>query len=402
MLAANVCTADFMRRSKHPGLFRVHEGPTPERLQLLREFLRSVGLSLGGGDAPTPRDYAELAAQVRARPDSALLQTMLLRSMQQAIYSPDNSGHFGLAYDAYTHFTSPIRRYPDLLTHRVIKALLGGSRYRPRPAADAGEAEELAAAEPAAAGVRRGRRARAAAADVEPAAQAEARQREHETWQMLGMTCSSNERRADEASRDVEAWLKCMYVRERVGEQFAGRVTGVAPFGVFVTLNDLYVEGLVHVSELGGEYFQYNETTHELRGERTGRRFRLTDELDVQVSRVDLEARRIEFRLVERMDFRAITRLRRRETPEEGGARQEATGVEAPDAGEGAPTDGARPARGKGAATRRAASKGTEARVRKAAKPKSDKVKRARAERLAARRGASAPAAAGAKRKRRR
>src|SRR5690606_37340588 len=242
MLAANVCTADFMRRSKHPGLYRVHEGPTPERLQMLREFLRSVGLSLGGGDEPTPRDYAELAAQVRARPDSALLQTMLLRSMQQAIYSPDNSGHFGLAYDAYTHFTSPIRRYPDLLTHRVIKALLDGSRYRPRPAADAGEAEELAA-EPAASGARRGKRARAAAAADDPAAQAEARQRERETWQMLGMTCSSNERRADEASRDVEAWLKCMYVRERVGEQFAGRVTGVAPFGVFVTLNDLYVEG---------------------------------------------------------------------------------------------------------------------------------------------------------------
>ncbi|HLS56884.1 MAG TPA: S1 RNA-binding domain-containing protein, partial [Zeimonas sp.] len=171
-------------------------------------------------------------------------------------------------------------------------------------------------------------------------------------------------------------------------------------FGVFVTLNDLYVEGLVHVSELGGEYFQYNETTHELRGERTGRRFRLTDELDVQVSRVDLEARRIDFRLVERMDFRAITRLRRREAPEDGGTRP--ADVVLPAAGEGASTEAARPARGKGAASRRAASKGAESRVRKAAKPKSDKVKRARAERLAARRGSGAPAAASAKRKRRR
>ncbi len=127
-----------------------------------------------------------------------------------------------------------------------------------------------------------------------------------QVWEQLGLICSANERRADEASRDVEAWLKCQYMRERVGEQFAGRVTGVAPFGVFVTLNELYVDGLVHVSELGAEYFQYNEAAHELRGERTGRRFRLTDELHVQVSRVDLEARRIEFRLVPRVGFREV------------------------------------------------------------------------------------------------
>jgi len=393
MLAANVCTADFMRRSKHPGLFRVHEGPTPERLQLLREFLRSVGLALGGGDEPTPRDYAELAAQVRARPDSALLQTMLLRSMQQAVYSPDNIGHFGLAYDAYTHFTSPIRRYPDLLTHRVIKALLGGGRYRPAPVVEAGERE------------------RPAREDV-AAAQAQARQLEHENWQALGGICSANERRADEASRDVEAWLKCMYVRERVGEQFAGRVTGVAPFGVFVTLNDLYVEGLVHVSELGGEYFQYNESAHELRGERTGRRFRLTDELDVQVSRVDLEARRIDFRLVERLDFRAISRIRRREAADDGSLRPDAVGAVRPPPEEMAAPEPGRPVRGRTAPTKAAGSKaggskaaGSKAagrKVRKAAKPKSEKVKQARAERLAARsRGAAPAAGGGAPRKRR-
>ncbi len=293
MLAANVCAADFLQRREHAGLYRVHEGPTPEKLARLREFLRSVGLSLGGGDQPTPHDYATLAAAVRLRPDNALLQSMLLRSMQQAIYSPDNSGHFGLAYAAYTHFTSPIRRYPDLLTHRVIKALLGDARYQPR----VGESAEpglllqpLAELCLAKGSVSRGRRRTTESQHAEAL----------ETWRTLGAVCSANERRADEASRDVEAWLKCQFMRGRVGEQFRGCITGVAPFGLFVTLDDLFVEGLVHVSELGGEYFQFNEAAHELRGERTGRRFRLTDELAVQVSRVDLEARRIEFRMVQR------------------------------------------------------------------------------------------------------
>ena len=278
MLAANVCAADFMSRGKHPGLFRVHEGPTPQKLALLREFLRTIGMNLGGGADPTPRDYAEIGALVRARPDAALVQTMLLRSMQQAVYTPVNEGHFGLAYPAYAHFTSPIRRYPDLLTHRVIKALLARRRYRPR--------------------LPFGVRAEAELRDQERAA--------FESWQHHGVSCSANERRADEASRDVEAWLKCQYMRERVGEQFVGRITGVAPFGVFVTLTELYVEGLLHVSELGEEYFQFSEGTHELRGERTGRRFRLTDEIEVQVARVDLEARRIEFRLVPRAGYREL------------------------------------------------------------------------------------------------
>ena len=279
MLAANVCAADFMARSRHPGLYRVHDGPTQDRLAKLREFLRTVGLSLGGGDAPTSADYAELMGRVRGRPDAGLLQTMVLRSMQQAIYSPDNGGHFGLSYEAYAHFTSPIRRYPDLLTHRVIKALLHGQRYLPTAPG---------------------------ATPLPPAkAQRESQQAQQATWMQYGVLCSANERRADDASRDVEAWLKCQYMRERVGEEFAGRITGVAPFGIFVTLGDLYVEGLVHVSELGGEYFQYNETAHELRGERTGRRFRLTDECHVQVARVDLEARRIEFRLVQRFGLKA-------------------------------------------------------------------------------------------------
>ncbi|HVL59003.1 MAG TPA: ribonuclease R [Burkholderiaceae bacterium] len=342
MLAANTCAADFMQRSRHPGLYRVHEGPTPERLALLREFLGGLGLTLGGGDEPKPADYAKLAEQIRNRPDSALLQTMLLRSMQQAIYSPSTVGHFGLAYDAYAHFTSPIRRYPDLLTHRVIKSLLQGSRYR--PTFEFGGTDEERIAPPASGSATRRRAATREAATrgrtqgVDPA--------ELDVWERLGMLCSANERRADDASRDVEAWLKAQYMRERVGEQFRGRITGVAPFGIFVTLNELFVEGMVHVSELGSEYFQYIEAAHELRGERTGQRFRLTDELDVQVSRVDLEARRIEFRLVRsdaaRSELRAVARA--------AGAEQSAPRV-----------------------------------GRKAASGKTERIRRARAERQAAR-----------------
>jgi ribonuclease R len=286
MLAANTCAADFTARSKHPGLYRIHEGPTPDRLQSLREFLRTLGLSLGGGESPTAKDYGEFLDTVRGRPDYPLLQTMCLRSMQQAMYSPENVGHFGLAYPAYTHFTSPIRRYPDLLTHRVIKALLVGQRYVPT-------LEE----QPVAIGATR-------------------KEHEHAIWEKLGLILSASERRADDASRDVEAWLKCWFVKERVGEDFSGTVTGVASFGIFVTLDTLHVEGLVHVSELGGEYFQFNDALHELRGERTGMRYRLTDKVQVQVARVDLEARRIEFRLVKGTSFDSLRKAAAR-GPEE-------------------------------------------------------------------------------------
>lgn len=259
MLAANTSAADFLLRSEQPGLFRIHEGPTPERLKTLREFLKTQGLRLGGEEDPSPGDYAALAREIRQRPDARLLQTLLLRSMQQAIYSPDNVGHFGLAYESYTHFTSPIRRYPDLMVHRIIKARLKGKAYKPH----LGQGNDPV-----------------------------------ERWRIIGEHCSAAERRADEASRDVEAWLKCQFMKDRVGEQLPGTITGVAPFGLFVTLDSLYVEGLIHVSELGAEYFQHNEASHELRGERTGRRFRLYDAVQVQVSRVDLDARRIEFRLL--------------------------------------------------------------------------------------------------------
>ena len=295
MLAANVCAADLMTRKKHDGLYRVHDGPTPEKLANLRAFLKTLGLSLAGGDDPHASDYAAVIARIKPRPDAALLQTMLLRSMQQAIYSPDNGGHFGLAYPAYAHFTSPIRRYPDLLVHRVLKALIANTVYVPhlpdRDGDDSGHSH-----------------APITRAAKTPPTEVGDRQHVHGIWEQFGLQCSANERRADEASRDVLAWLKCYFMREKVGEQFRGTVTGVAPFGVFVTLDGLFVEGLVHVSELGTDYFQFNEAMHELRGERTGQRFRLTDPVTVQVARVDLEARKIEFRLVRGSSYQELMR----------------------------------------------------------------------------------------------
>jgi ribonuclease R len=296
MLAANVCAADLMARKKHDGLYRVHDGPTPEKLTNLRAFLKTLGLTLAGGDEPHASDYSAVIERIKHRPDAALLQTMLLRSMQQAIYSPDNGGHFGLAYPAYAHFTSPIRRYPDLLVHRVLKALIADTVYVPRlPDREDDDHGHAPFLRPAGA-------ARRAGGDVGD------RQHVHGIWEQFGLQCSANERRADEASRDVLAWLKCYFMREKVGEQFRGTVTGVAPFGIFVTLDGLFVEGLVHVSELGTDYFQFNEAMHELRGERTGQRFRLTDPVTVQVARVDLEARKIEFRLVRGSSYQELMR----------------------------------------------------------------------------------------------
>lgn len=276
MLAANTCAAEFMTRNKRPGLYRVHEGPTPDKLLALRTYLRGLGLHLDGGDEPSTHDYAKLMLEARSRSDFQIIQTMCLRSLQQAIYSPEQMGHFGLAYEHYAHFTSPIRRYPDLLTHRVIKGLLRSKNYLPKLA--------------------------------EMGVDASLSRTEHEQaiWEKLGMLLSARERRADDASRDVEAWLKCWFVKEKVGEIFSGRVTGVATFGIFITLDTLFVEGMVHVSELGSDYFQYNEAMNELRGERTGIRYRLTDAVQVQVARVDLESRRIEFRLVKGTGFKTL------------------------------------------------------------------------------------------------
>lgn len=286
MLAANVCAADFIQAGKHPSLYRVHEGPTPEKRVALQAYLRSLGLNLSVSDEPKPAELQALAQQTRDRPDAAQIHAMLLRSMQQAIYTPINSGHFGLAYDAYTHFTSPIRRYPDLLVHRVIKAILGKRKY----------ALVVKSAIPGAAQPLR-RRPGGATAKPMPRMEGIA-PRDLEVWEAAGAHCSANERRADEASRDVEAWLKCKFMRDRLGEEYSGTVSAATSFGLFVQLDELYVEGLVHITELGGEYFRYDEVRQELRGERTGVRYAVGVRIRVQVSRVDLDGRRIDFRLV--------------------------------------------------------------------------------------------------------
>ncbi len=254
MLAANVCAADFLLTNEQTCLFRIHEGPTPEKLEALRLFMGEFGFGVGGGEKPSAKDYAKLMQRIKARPDAQLLQTVMLRSMQQAVYSPDNVGHFGLAYDAYTHFTSPIRRYPDLLVHRAIKAVVEGKRYQAKD------------------------------------------------WHQLGVHCSMTERRADDATRDVTNWLKCFYMQDKVGEVFSGTVAGVTSFGLFVALDEVYVEGLLHVTDLGNDYFIHDKARHEMVGERTGVRYRLGDRLTVKVVRVDLETARIDFTLAGTVD----------------------------------------------------------------------------------------------------
>lgn len=251
MLAANVCAAAFLQRHNHPALYRIHEDPVPEKIVALRDFLKEFGIPLGGGDEPCAKDYAQTLSKIQDRPDVQLLQTVMLRSLKQAIYSPDMAGHFGLAYETYTHFTSPIRRYPDLLVHRAIKAVLNGEIYQPGD------------------------------------------------WHELGLHCSITERRADDATRDVESWLKCFYMQDKIGTIFNGVISSVTSFGLFVALDKVYIEGLVHISELPSDYFHYDAAKHLLRGERSGKQYRLGDRLSVKLVRVDLETSKIDFVLAE-------------------------------------------------------------------------------------------------------
>lgn len=270
MLCANVCAAKFLQKHNLPGLYRVHEGPTEQKLANLREFLGELGLSLSGGDAPTSANYQELMQQIHDRSDSHMIQMVMLRSLRQAMYQLENHGHFGLGYEAYTHFTSPIRRYPDLLVHRAIRSVIrnevpskhvyrieGAELLTTRQAYPYSPGDMLA----------------------------------------LGEHCSMAERRADEATRDVVSWLKCEYLRDQVGSVFEGLVSAVTGFGLFVELKDLYVEGLVHITALPHDYYRFDAAQHRLVGERTRKVFSLGDGLVVRVVRVDLDNRKVDFEL---------------------------------------------------------------------------------------------------------
>lgn len=253
MLCANICAARFLEKHEQPGLYRVHQGPTEEKLENLKKFLNEMGLSMPGHREPVPADYAHILRVIQDRPDAHMIQTMLLRSMSQAIYSPDNRGHFGLAYEAYAHFTSPIRRYPDLLVHRAIKQIL----VHKKPSTD-----QVALAK-------------------------------------AGEHCSMTERRADDATNEVTDWLKCEFMMDKVGQEFSGIISGAMSFGVFVELAEIYVEGLVHISTLPDDYYQFDPIRHVLTGERAGRRFGLGDPIKILVARVDLDQREIDFVLAE-------------------------------------------------------------------------------------------------------
>lgn len=295
MLAANVATAHFLKRHKLVTLYRIHEGPTEEKLENARAFLGEQGLQLMGGDSPTPADYQKLIQQIKARPDFSVLQTVLLRSMSQAIYGPEELGHFGLAFDAYAHFTSPIRRYPDLLVHRGIKSVIYSKQETP----DVMRPEGL----------------------------------DHSKYRypydmakmlVLGEHCSMAERRADEATRDVMNWLKCEYLQQHLGETFAGIISAVTGFGFFVELADLYAEGLVHVSTLTSDYYQFDHQKHRLLGERTGMSYSMGDRVIVEVSRINLEERKVDLTLV---SAEPKSKAKRRALKKTGGADEKRTGA---------------------------------------------------------------------------
>ncbi|MCG6900069.1 MAG: ribonuclease R [Gammaproteobacteria bacterium] len=262
MVAANVAAARYLERHKMPTLNRVHAAPTGEKVADLQEFLNELGLGLRGGSKPTARDYSAVLKVAHGRPDEHLINTVLLRSMPRAEYSPENIGHFGLAHEHYAHFTSPIRRYPDLLVHRAIRHVLAGKKPKSFPYTV-------------------------------------------ENMQIFGEHCSATERRADEATRDAIDWLKCEYMLDKIGETYSGIITATTSFGIFVELQDIYVEGLVHVTALGNDYYHFDPTRHWLIGERTNQIFRLGDPLNVKVVQVNLDDRKIDFELSEKQKRKA-------------------------------------------------------------------------------------------------
>ncbi|MBW7982825.1 ribonuclease R [Enterobacillus tribolii] len=264
MILANIAAARFVEKNQEPALYRVHDGPSEDRLTALRSVLAELGLTLGGGTKPAPKDYAELMDQVADRPDHEMLQTMLLRSMKQAVYDPENRGHFGLALTAYAHFTSPIRRYPDLTLHRAIKYLL----------------------------------ARQHGASQDKLTKTGGWHYHEEDMLQLGEHCSMTERRADEATRDVADWLKCDFMQDQVGQTFSGVISSVTGFGFFVRLDDLFIDGLVHVSALDNDYYRFDNVGQRLVGESSGQMYRLGDKVQIRVDAVHMDERKIDFALI--------------------------------------------------------------------------------------------------------
>jgi ribonuclease R len=256
MILANVEAARFLLEHKLPAPYRVHEPPPDRKLEPLQEFLRGRGLKVTWSDKPEPRDFERIVEAVRGRDDASLVMAVLLRSQSLAVYQPENRGHFGLALDAYTHFTSPIRRYPDLLVHRAIHHLIA---RRPRKDYPYGA----------------------------------------EAMERLCTHASERSRRAEEAERDVADRLKCVYLERHVGDSFEGLVSGVTSFGLFVELDRTAVSGLVHISTLPGDYYHFDPVHHRLTGERRGRRFQLADRVKVRVVAVDVDERKVDFELDE-------------------------------------------------------------------------------------------------------
>lgn len=277
MLCANICAAEFLARNKIPGLYRVHLPPANEKLAALRDYLAELGLWLGGGEQPMTADFLKLTEVLGERPDKSLIQTMILRSQQQAVYQADNKGHFGLAYEAYAHFTSPIRRYPDLLVHRAIRSVI-------RSGKDAAHVR------------------RVGGATKQPVKQNYPY--DLEAIESLGQSCSMTERRAEDASRDVVQWLKCEFLQKHVGDSFMGVVSAVTHFGLFVELTDLYIEGLIHIASLPQDYYEYDSATQQLIGQTSRRTFKTGDKAMVQVARVDLDERKIDLQLTDSSDQR--------------------------------------------------------------------------------------------------
>jgi ribonuclease R len=319
MLCANVAAARFYEEHKLPVLYRVHEGPTPEKLENLRAFLGELGLELRGGEKPTPAHYGELLDAVQGRDDVNVIQTMLLRSLRQAVYTPENEGHFGLHYPAYAHFTSPIRRYADLLVHRGIRHIIR-SKVRTKTVQRQRGAPEIP------------RESIFPYTERDMVAQ--------------GLHCSMTERRADDATRDVESWLKCEFLQEHVGDEFDGVIAAVTSFGLFVELQPIYIEGLVHISALPGDYYSFDAAKQRLVGERSGRSYRLGGRVRVQVARVDLDDKKIDLELIDAPS--AIKSKAGKSRKRKGEATTPTAGAARKKAGDAKPRAAAKPKAGSG------------------------------------------------------